>query len=277
MRESASGALRKLQLNDIAAAMQLSTEAGWNQTEEDWRMLIELAPEGCLAIEVDGELASTATLMCYGRRLAWIGMVLTRIAYRGRGFARRLLTETLALADRLQIETVKLDATDQGQPLYEKLGFRSEQPVERWARLGTSDVPDSVAPSDKNPSQSWQAADHRAFGLDRSQLLDCLARRHAPLSISHSYLLTRPGRLTRYLGPCVAETPEIARSLIVRALQTSSLGGWSWDLLPENANAAVLARELAFTTKRHLLRMVRGKDLRANEDAIYAIAGFELG
>jgi N-acetylglutamate synthase-like GNAT family acetyltransferase len=277
MSESVSGNLRKLQLNDIAAAMQLSTEAGWNQTEEDWRMLIELAPEGCLAIESDGELASTATLVCYGRRLAWIGMVLTRIANRGRGFARRLLTETLTLADQMQIETVKLDATDQGQPLYEKLGFRSEQPVERWALPGTASPSASKAPPELNLSRDWQAADHRSFGLDRSQLLDSLARRHAPLSISHSYLLARPGRLTRYLGPCVAETPEVARSLILRALQTSSLGGWSWDLLPENENAATLARDLGFTPRRHLLRMVRGKDLRENEDAIYAIAGFELG
>jgi GNAT superfamily N-acetyltransferase len=277
MTDSGRATVRKLQSSDIAAAMQLSAEAGWNQTEEDWRMLIELAPEGCLAVELDGELASTATLLRYGRQLAWIGMVLTRIAYRGRGFAQRLLTETLNLADQARIETVKLDATDQGQPLYEKLGFRSEQPVERWTRPGTAGVPGSGVPSAPNPSQDWQAVDHRAFGVDRSELLKLLARRHTPLSGSHSYLLTRPGRLTTYLGPCVAETPEAAQSLIPRALQTVSTGGWSWDLLPANANAVALARDLAFTPKRHLLRMVRGKDLRGHEESIYAIAGFELG
>ena len=117
------------------------------------------------------------------------------------GFARRLLTETLTLADQLQIETVKLDATDQGQPLYEKLGFRSEQPVERWARPGRGRGSASKARTrTQSPSRDWQAADHRSFGLDRSQLLDRLARRHAPLSISHSYLLTRPGRLTTIPG-----------------------------------------------------------------------------
>ncbi|MGC2195887.1 MAG: GNAT family N-acetyltransferase [Terriglobales bacterium] len=277
MSESTGPILRRLRTSDIPAALQLSTEAGWNQTEEDWRMLIDLAPEGCLALELDSELASTATLFCYGRRLAWVGMVLTRIAYRGRGFARRLLTETLALADQMQIETVKLDATDQGQPLYEKLDFRSEQAVERWARANSPDVPMPALSSDSTESKDWQAADHRAFGLDRSELLQNLARRNPPLSTPRSYLLTRPGRLTRYLGPCVAETPEAARTLIGRALQTASSGGWSWDLLPDNANAVALARDFAFTPRRHLLRMVRGKDLRAQEESIYAIAGFELG
>jgi GNAT superfamily N-acetyltransferase len=276
MSQGTGAILRKLQAPDVPAALQLSTEAGWNQTSEDWHMLIELAPEGCLAIEIDGEVASTATLLCYGRRLAWIGMVLTRIAYRGRGFARRLLTEALTIADHKQIETVKLDATDQGKPLYEKLGFRSEQPVERWERPGSALVPSVGLTCNATPSKAWQADQH-AFGLDRSELLESLARRHAPLSVSCSYLLTRPGRLTTYLGPCVAETPQCARTLIGRALETASTGGWSWDLFPANANAVALAQDFAFTPKRHLLRMVCGKDLRGHVEAIYAIAGFELG
>ena len=139
---SATTISRKLRASDIPAAMQLSAEAGWNQTAQDWRLLIELSPEGCLGIEVDGDLATTTTLLCYGKQLAWIGMVLTRGAYRGRGFARRLLTDALALADEMSIETMKLDATDQGQPLYEKLGFRCEQPVERWVRPASAETDD---------------------------------------------------------------------------------------------------------------------------------------
>jgi hypothetical protein len=215
--------------------------------------------------------------LCYGRRLAWIGMVLTRIAYRGRGFARRLLTETLALADQMGVETVKLDATDQGQPLYEKLGFRCEQPVERWVRPGSTAAPTQSSYSGGSSSRDWHAADQRAFGVDRTELLERLARRHRPLSVARSYLLTRPGRLSGYLGPCLAGGPTNARNLMERALQAKSDGGWSWDLLPENTSAVALARDLGFAPRRHLMRMVRGKDLRGEEAAIYAIAGFELG
>src|SRR2546423_14270320 len=121
--------LRSMRAEDVPAAFNLSAQAGWNQTEEDWRTLLELAPKTCLAIEVDGELAATTTLVCYGSRLAWIGMVLTKASFRGHGFARRLLTQALALADEMQIESVKLDATDQGRPIYEKMGFRCEQVV----------------------------------------------------------------------------------------------------------------------------------------------------
>ncbi len=156
---------RKLRASDIPAAAQLSAEAGWNQTKEDWRLLIDLAPEGCLAIEVEGDLAATATLLCYGKRLAWIGMVLTKVPYRGRGFARRLLTDTLALADRMGIETVKLDATDQGQPLYEKLGFRAERAVERWSRPVSRESPKPQSFPGPTSGQNWYAADHRAASV----------------------------------------------------------------------------------------------------------------
>jgi GNAT superfamily N-acetyltransferase len=276
---TASLTSRRLRPTDIPACLQLSAEAGWNQTAEDWRTLIELSPEGCLGIEAEGELAASTTLLCYGKKLAWIGMVLTRVRYRGRGFARQLMTEAVALADQIGIETLKLDATDQGQPLYEKLGFRCEQPVERWSRpasVGMENVQTSRK-TENSPHTDWRSGDHRAFGADRSQLLEKLAQRQPPLSIGCSYLLTRPGRVTRYLGPCVAETSAIAQSLMERALHSMGPNDCAWDLLLENQDAVALARNLGFVPKRHLMRMVRGKDLRGDDASVYAIAGFELG
>lgn len=265
--------LRELKSADIPAALRLSTETGWNQTAEDWRLLLELAPRGCLAMEIDGELASTATLVSYGRELAWIGMVLTRQSYRGRGFARHLLVELLRLAEKSGIRTVKLDATDEGQPLYEKLGFRSEQPVERWH--ATVPQLSSTSLSYSELSRQSLQADLHAFGIDRSSLLRPLSHRCQIFAAEESFVMIRPGRLCHYLGPCVAENAHSARTLIERAL--SEGGEWYWDLLPANSNAITLARELGFSPKRRLVRMVRGADLRGNERNIYALSGFELG
>jgi GNAT superfamily N-acetyltransferase len=278
MSDCSGAILRSLVASDIPAAVGLSEQAGWNQTSEDWRMLVDLAPEGCLAIELDGELAATTTLLCYGQRLAWIGMVLTKLPYRGRGFARRLLTQALAQADQMRIETVKLDATDEGRPLYENLGFRFEQAVERWSRPALNNSSGTTLVVDAPPAENWRRADRRSFGADRSELLARLAQRsRPPLFIEGSYLLTRAGRQTRYLGPSVCDAPEAARALMARALQTEEPQGWSWDLLPKSVDATAIARDLGFTPTRHLQRMVRGKELRVKEEMIYAIAGFELG
>jgi hypothetical protein len=36
-----------MNLDDIPAAMRLKGDAGWNQTEADWRPLITASPDGC--------------------------------------------------------------------------------------------------------------------------------------------------------------------------------------------------------------------------------------
>jgi GNAT superfamily N-acetyltransferase len=273
MTRTGSEKLGRLCAEDIPGAAQLSAEAGWNQTAEDWQTLLELSPEGCLAIEVDGHLAATTTLLCYERSLAWIGMVLTKAEYRRRGFAGRLLAQTLENADAMGIATIKLDATDQGQPLYERLGFRSEQEIERWSRPGVSTQLRTNRISTKEP---WHNLDSQVFGADRSQLLERLARLNPPTSISQSYLFTRSGRVIAYLGPCVSEDARTARKLIEDCVLNSECS-WSWDLFPRNQDAVALARDLGFSLQRRLMRMARGKDLREKENAIYAIAGFELG
>jgi GNAT superfamily N-acetyltransferase len=277
MIEEQNPIVRPLRASDVPAAFSLSLEAGWNQTHEDWSMLIQLSPNGCLGIDVNGVLVSTGTLFCYGRRLAWVGMVLTKIAFRGRGFARRILTHALNLADELGVETVKLDATDQGRPLYEKLGFCVEQPVERWLRPGDSGVPLIPFGEDQSPGTGWHSMDSRAFGTNRTQLLEALALRRTPILEGTSYALSRPGRENNFLGPCVADSPKTAKTLIERSLLAAERGGWVWDLFPKNSSANGLATDLGFAPHRHLTRMVRGKEMRGQEDLVFALAGFELG
>lgn len=267
--------LRLMSINDLADACELSLAAGWNQTAEDWKMLLELAPDGCFGIETEGHLVSSTTVVSYGQRLGWIGMVLTRPEYRGRGFARRLFAHALAYVDSYGLETVKLDATDQGRPLYEKFGFIAERPIERWSRPGAS-TPQLLARSSRLDPPAIEL-DRDAFAADRSELLSALASRSAVTSVPTGFLLARTGRTTAYLGPCVSSQDDTARKLITALLNDSPATSWSWDLLPANRFAVSLASELGFRRRRCLTRMGKGKRLRARDEMTYAIAGFELG
>jgi len=258
--------MRLLRQQDIVVAAQLSAEAGWNQTPDDWRMLLQLNPENCFGIDADGQLVSTATLTCYGVQLAWIGMVLTSRNYRRRGFARSLLLRAIQRADELGVESLKLDATNQGQPLYESLGFRPEQPVERWWR------PQKACGAGLQPA-NFLDHDLNAYIADRSQLLHALTQRSKVQAGPDGYCLSRPGRRANYIGPCISRSPDFAR----HSIQASASEESYWDLLPQNQSALAIATELGFQPQRKLIRMVRGRDLRGREDWIYAIAGFELG
>src|SRR5215475_5872609 len=168
--------LRLLELDDIPQAWNLSRLAGWNQTEEDWQLLLELAPAGCWCVECDRAVVATATLLPYGKRLGFIGMVLTHPDYRRRGYARQLLLELLAGASASGIETLKLDATEAGEPLYRTLGFHRDRAIERWCRAGSPLTTPAIgaAASDLAP---WLDVDRHAFGADRCALVRKLAER----------------------------------------------------------------------------------------------------
>jgi GNAT superfamily N-acetyltransferase len=287
--------LRLLTSSDLPQALALSSSAGWNQTISGWQRLLNLAPETCFGIELDGCLAATATLLPYGRSLAWLGMVLTRRDYQHRGLASQLVAHALEAAGTLGIKTVKLDATDQGQPIYERLGFAAERRIERWTWDGACAACSATGMS--VPIESLAALDYEAFGADRMRLLRLLAapgRRAAaatgcasaalasgPLVTANGFALWGPGHFANYLGPCVARTQEAARGLIAGCL--AQAGGpqparqWMWDVFPDNAPALELAVQFGFQPARRLVRMRLGPAIAERPELVYAAAGFELG
>src|SRR5258708_38623110 len=126
--------IRLLLPSDGSGAMGVTRAAGWNQTPSDWERLLSLDPEGCFTLESGGRLAATTTVVCYGRELAWVGMVLTAPEFRRRGFAESLIERALEFVERRGVDTVKLDASETGNGLYRKFGFVEEREVHRWRR-----------------------------------------------------------------------------------------------------------------------------------------------
>jgi GNAT superfamily N-acetyltransferase len=252
-----SNRIRLLAPSDVPQALELSRATLWDQTAADWNLVIEMNPAGCFAMESDGVLAATTTSIRYGVDLAWIGMVVTHPEFRGRGFARALMQHAL---DRLDVKTVKLDATEMGRPLYQKLGFVDECPIERWVRSPRPTPSIAVDEFTPNP-----ALDREAFGADRGALLATLAKIEAA-SFGDAFAMGRGKRF----GPCVSRSKEAALAL---AAWRNADQPMVWDLFPENN----LAQRLGFEFSRRVTRMVRGRELRSNHSLVYACAGFEFG
>src|ERR1044072_6303905 len=168
MQAASALEIRLLFESDIPAAMELKEAACWNQTEADWRRLLSLQPNGCFGAVRDGRLVGTTTTTIYDE-LAWIGMVLVDPQHRRQGIAAQLMNVALDyLKDK--VETIKLDATALGQPVYEKFGFRVESVVERWSGTGNSTGRVSVVMD----HEAVLNLDRLAFNADRSKLIERL-------------------------------------------------------------------------------------------------------
>jgi GNAT superfamily N-acetyltransferase len=267
--------IRLLLPSDISEAIKLTRAAGWNQLPGDWERLLSLEPEGCFALESGGHLAASTTVICYGKELAWVGMVLTAPEFRRQGFAESLIARALKFTERRGIATVKLDATDSGINLYRKFGFVEECEIQRWQRapapVGAREVLGYC------PDPSYDCA---RFGVDRSALLAQLAEFGACSLPSEGYAMGRPGFLAWYFGPSVAKSPAAARRLLRWFLANHAAENVFWDLFPTNQKAVQIAQEFGFAPVRRLTRMALSRipaPTIANHPDVFAIAGFELG
>lgn len=236
---------------------------------------MQLAGDGCFGVWVDGKLVSTTVALVYEPKLAWIGMVLTTEAERGKGHARKLLLEALEYCDRRGVACVKLDATDLGRPVYAKLGFVDERPVSRWRRPGGKKAQLMLEGGEID-----LALDREAFGADRSGLLVALGKEETYRVPGRGFAYGRAGRRAWHFGPCVARDAEAGRMLLEAFLTAHGDEASFLDLCDEHEDAVRVAREAGYEPVRRLMRMYRGDAGCARVGSgplVYCLGAFEYG
>jgi GNAT superfamily N-acetyltransferase len=271
-------AIRLLFESDIPAAMRLKEAAGWNQTEADWRRLIKLEPNGCFAAIENDQLVGTTTTTTYEDDLAWIGMVLVDPQHRRRGIATRLIETALAYLDG-KVAVVKLDATAEGEPVYEKFGFKTESLVERWrGTVKTRSLERQDAAIDL---QKLLALDRRAFSADRSRLIKSLLddSRIAPVWLrdGSGYALARAGTKAAYVGPVVTTDVTQVEDLLDRMLVQLDGSSVYIDFSNECGVSSSVLADRGFVKERDLIRMSFGSRSVKTSPLVIAIAGPEIG
>ena len=167
--------LRPMELNDIGSAMKVSTAEGWNQTEKDWKLLVENPGNVCIVAECDNKVIGTTTAINYSNQVAWIGMVLVDKEYRGHGISKSLLTTIFKKLE--SCKSVKLDATPAGQQVYKKFDFKDEYLIARMTNTSMKNLPaDDDADILPEPIQLKHIReiielDEIIFGANRAQLI----------------------------------------------------------------------------------------------------------
>jgi GNAT superfamily N-acetyltransferase len=285
MQPASAIEIRLLIESDIPSAMRLKEAAGWNQTEADWRRLLLLEPNGCFGAVKDGRLIGTTTTTTYDQ-LAWIGMVLVEPQHRRQGIAAKLMNVALDYVNG-RAETIKLDATALGQPVYEKFGFEVESEVERWSGTGNSTGRETrgAAPTDHEIVRDLLNLDRFAFNADRSKLMEKLVEDTCvpPVLIRaadgalNGYALARSGANKTYIGPVVANYPHLVETLLDRMLSQLPKRGVYIDINRECIVDTRVLSDRGFVKERDLIRMVKGGRGQKTSPLVVAIAGPEVG
>jgi GNAT superfamily N-acetyltransferase len=275
--------IRSMTPADISLGLRLSEQAGWNQTEADWRRFLDLQRDGCFVAEWAGQPAGTTAAFVFGP-VAWVAMVLVEESARGRGIGTALLRHALEFLDNQSVTSVRLDATPQGRPLYEKLGFVEQFSLARYE--GTPALVSQATGVETAAAHQWPALaqlDELATRTDRRRLLKRLFA-ELPEAVRvvlqngqpSGFMAERQGRRAVQLGPCIA-SPDAGPLLLEDALRRHVGRRVFLDIPLPNKPAALLAKARGLTVQRHLTRMCRGTPLCEKLDWLWASSGPEKG
>jgi len=281
-RSISSIVLRPMSVADIEAATDLSREQAWPHRDEDWQLLLKLG-EGIVA-ERDGHVIGTVMAWRYGNEFASIGMVIVAKEAQGQGLGRRLMESML---DRLEGRNILLNATEEGLPLYTKLGFVEIGLIHQHQALAPT-VPlaellrgERVRPA--GGADDWLGDLYsRASGMDRRPSLRALAeeskavvltRDHNPVGFAQ---IRRFGR-GRLIGPVVAPEAHGAKALILHWLAAHHGSFCRLDVTGDSGLSEWL-EELGMPHVGTVRTMVRGARPEASTDAhVCAIPAQALG
>ena len=205
----------------LEGAHLLSQQARWPHRLEDWRTARALS-SGLAAVSNQGNrVVGTALMTPYGSDAATINMVIVEEASRGCGLGRKLMDAALALAGS---RALRLVATEDGVPLYQKLGFEKTGTIAQHQGF----VRSVAASAGVRPAQPADLAgiaelDRTAYGTNRANLVSHLAE------IGSFAVLERAGGLAGFaalrpfgrgevIGPVVAGDADDAKILIASFL-----------------------------------------------------------
>jgi GNAT superfamily N-acetyltransferase len=275
--------IRAMTLQDLPLGMRLKEQAGWNQTEADWRRLLTLEPAGCFVAELDGNCVGTTCTCTFGP-VAWVAMVLVDASVRGQGIGTAMMRHALAHLDGCGVRTVHLDATPQGRPIYEKLGFVPQFELARYGGVlptyaGTGNVRRAL----QHDFDELAAFDREVTRTDRGKLLLRLFTEHPDdlrmvkmAGRCMGFLTARPGAKARQIGPCIAAS-GVGPILFEHAWCRYAGQAVFLDIPTTNTKAIQLAEPRGLTVQRHLLRMCRGEMVQERIEAVWASSGPEMG
>ena len=227
-------------------------------------------------VEEKGKIIGLGGIFFFGD-ICFIGYMAVLPEIRGKGLGTSLFSNLIQIGKLNGCKTFLLYASELGQPIYYKYGFRSKYATSEY-NLPTK--PLVLKKTHKNIHQTeifpnWAASiDKTTIGFDRSQFLQ--------LKINHGSILITIDKegfalvSNSMLGPVISKNINAAVSLINEGIKL----GANHIIIPKHSQFPSRIFELANLTERNSesnLKMVYGKEVTQKLDQFYALGNYAKG
>jgi predicted N-acetyltransferase YhbS len=278
--------IRRLEEQDIDAAIALTDLEHWGYARADFRRLRALSPEGCFVAESDRRVVGVLTTTAYDG-LAFLGAVIVSPDLRGKGVGRSMMEAALDHLRGKGVRTVRLNAYLDALPFYEKLGFRREYEVIRWHGAAVTGRMQGVRPVRFDDLDSLSRFDERYFGADRRVLLERLADELPSTflmsehrGILRGFIVGNPSGDSCEIGPWVTRPDLGSAAVDLFGALVVAAGASEVAFSGPSRNQALMkfVGGLGLSEAFRALRMAWGADEFAGDpEGIWALGGLEKG
>lgn len=259
--------------------MALVAEVGWPHKPEDISSLLLLGRPWRALNRKSRETIGVAVWWPMGHGYGRVGMVIVSPKCQGCGVGRAMMHKVI---EDSGTRTLMLLTTEEGKPLYEKLGFESVGLTQRHQGhySHSSAIESEIHPAYPEDLSEIVALDANVTGFDRSSMITQmfntgntnLLRAHDQIT---GYAIARPFGLGSVLGPLIARNEDDAEALFTA---TSGPGMLRIDRLfeAENLGHFLEAKNLPGHEITH--SMVRGSPpIGRGNGRIFTMAGHAWG
>ncbi|WAC14408.1 GNAT family N-acetyltransferase [Dyadobacter pollutisoli] len=245
----------------------------WGDLIPRFRYFIESDVCSPVKIEENGQMVAIGTSVFHSDT-AWLACIVVHPDHRNKGLGNTVTRSLIDDIDRNRYETIYLDATEYGYPVYKKLGFEVETQYAHL-RLETGPVALPISPNiipyeDKFNAQVL-ALDRMVSGEDRSAILkDFLSQMKVYLKENQVHGFYIPGWGD---GPIIAHNNEAGLELMKLRIQE-----YDSAVLPiANLAAMEFLNEHRFEIRKHSRRMLLGKQRDWKPELLFNRISGQLG
>lgn len=257
--------------NDLDRFMSLAKAESWVCDRWEFDFLFNAFPQGCLVARRWGIPVGFVTSVKYGSS-GWIGNLIVREQFRGQGIGSMLMKGALATLEDAGAETVWLTASLSGKPIYESLGFRSVDVINRWVGRGVGDEEDDHPARECISRDDMLDIDQAGWGDRRDAIIDLTLERGRVFSTRGAFLVSQSCTDGIQLGPW-GGTDGGALLLLEEALAEA---GWENKVFLDaplgNSALTSFLLGMGFSIRGTTLLMCRGKAPDYAPEHIYALA-----
>ena len=255
--------LQEVELDAVSEIVKAAYNMPYSRKDTLTRYL-DLQPDGAFVVKDNGNVVGFGAALDYGP-FAYIGLMSVHPSAQKRGVGQLLMDTLLSWLARRDCQTVLLDASQAGAPLYLRNGFVEDDRTADMRLLQNitrpQDHSERISPVRDEDFKKLVAFDAAYFGASREALLTAF---HADdpqrVFVTHNnneitgYLIAQ----TRTIGPWVARSPEVARQLLQYALTLPYSTGPMVFVSTHNVDALALLAHSGFTQTRSLSHMRKG-------------------